>query len=422
MSHHSNSRSASPLYQPELSSLYQKHRSKIHEEVSRLPHSPRSKEEIEQTFESLLKSIHFFRKPDIIPYPSAHGSRPEPSAELYKALLLELEKEGRERKFLEKENESLRNRLKYVMETEKTCQRCKEYAYHVNEMQGEIDKIRTRIGILTEENDNLRKQLQRSLGMSGSQNREDGRLLQEVKEYRRAYEEISGRFEREMGMQQDRYERVLREKEEMEKRMREYSEGLGKYRSSQMELERIENERVQDKIAKLKREYNDKIRNVEKREEKDRSEGVSDVRLRQIESRLTVLQDKLAEQSAINERILHAKKGIEQETFSPMKMRDLDRENGLVDYKTVENYPKSQAKSSEKKKIKGSRSENNTEQTDRQYEESPRRSLRTNSKSSSKQQVTASPNSRASRHSEYHNPECKTCVKRHKHEWAKSPR
>ena len=82
-------RSFSPQYfsdsPSDTESLFEKHRNLIHKQVSELPNSPRSKEKIEKTFEEMLKSIHFFRKPDIIPFPYLSFNKHEEKVENFES-------------------------------------------------------------------------------------------------------------------------------------------------------------------------------------------------------------------------------------------------------------------------------------------------------------------------------------------------
>ena len=49
--------------------LYRQHQRLMRERIGQLPHPPSQRLDIERQFEDLLRAIHFFERPDIIPHP-----------------------------------------------------------------------------------------------------------------------------------------------------------------------------------------------------------------------------------------------------------------------------------------------------------------------------------------------------------------
>lgn len=223
----------------ESENLYEKHREILHQQVSQLPNSPKSKLKIEQNFEELLKSIHFFRKPDIIPYPYLNlDHQPEEKSEIidtkYKELQDEFEKEKNLRLALEREIENLKIRINYLVDIEKQYEDYRLKALKVTELQAELDKLNARIKLLLDENEDLRRKLnqsrdymtnntkyQQELERESTRNSE---LLRQLKEFKDAYEELRCTYAKDVNTQKERYDRLYDEKMQLELRLREFRE------------------------------------------------------------------------------------------------------------------------------------------------------------------------------------------------------
>ncbi|OMJ80710.1 hypothetical protein SteCoe_18961 [Stentor coeruleus] len=221
----------------ESENLYEKHREILHQQVSQLPNSPKSKLKIEQNFEELLKSIHFFRKPDIIPYPYLNlDHQPEEKSEIidtkYTELQGEYDKEKTLRLALEREIENLKTRIAYLVDIEKQYDDYRLKALKVSELQIEIDKLNARIKLLLDENEDLRRKLsqskdymtnnakyQQELERESTRNSE---LLRQLKEFKDAYEELRCTYAKDVNTQKERYDRLYDEKMQLELRLREF--------------------------------------------------------------------------------------------------------------------------------------------------------------------------------------------------------
>ena len=150
----------------EVQGHYEKHRETTYQQVSRLPNTPRSRNRVEQTFEIMLKSNHFFKKPDIIPFPYLNTEVQEDSTEStdhkYKDLLEELEREKNMRKAAEKENETLRDKLAYLSEVESKYEEYRLKFLKISDLTSEIEKLNLKIKLLQEENEDLRRKIRGS--------------------------------------------------------------------------------------------------------------------------------------------------------------------------------------------------------------------------------------------------------------------
>ena len=203
-------RSFSPQYfsdsPSDTESLFEKHRNLIHKQVSELPNSPRSKEKIEKTFEEMLKSIHFFRKPDIIPFPYLSFNKHEEKVENfeYQSLANELENEKNLRKTAEKEVYALKEKLLYLLEIEKQYEEYRLKSFKVAEMQSEIDKLNVRIRLLLEENEDMRRKAAKSIDYTNYKYQQEydanknSQLLKELKDLREANEELKKVYTRDV--------------------------------------------------------------------------------------------------------------------------------------------------------------------------------------------------------------------------------
>ena len=203
-------RSFSPQYfsdsPSDTESLFEKHRNLIHKQVSELPNSPRSKEKIEKTFVEMLKSIHFFLKPDIIHFPYLSFNKHEEKVENfeYQSLANELENEKNLRKTAEKEVYVLKEKLLYLLEIEKQYEEYRLKSFKVAEMQSEIDKHNVRIRLLLEENEDMRRKAAKSIDYTNYKYQQEydanknSQLLKELKDLREANEELKKVYTRDV--------------------------------------------------------------------------------------------------------------------------------------------------------------------------------------------------------------------------------
>ncbi|CAG9330363.1 unnamed protein product [Blepharisma stoltei] len=146
------------------SELYQEQREILKEHVNKLNRSFESKEKILKSFEDLLRAVHFFDKPDIIPTPNDIDrikqqilqNQEEPNQESYRKLY-EDEKKLRGNK--ENEWKEKEKKWRYL---EKECEELKNKAVKIREIENENEQLRKRLKRFAEierENEELRKEL-----------------------------------------------------------------------------------------------------------------------------------------------------------------------------------------------------------------------------------------------------------------------
>ena len=414
--------------------LYEKHREIIHQQVSKLPNSPRSKNKIEQTFEEMLKSIHFFRKPDIIPFPYLHSEvqeEPEATDHKYKNLLEELERERNLRKAAEKENETLRDKLAYLSEIESQYEVYRIESLKLTDLSTEIDKLNLKIKLLQEENEDLRKKIRTGYDSSLNLDRYskelerqkeiNNELLKQLAELRSAYEELRKTYTKDLNSQKFRYSKLTEEKNDLEAKFRETQEKLMSFR----DLPQDPDDEIQAKIRSMKNEYRDKLKSLEKRLPSGRFQDESELRLKEIEDRLANLQGKLVEKeprarvpgsqtsrgsTPVKGRSSPGATWKTSDRFSPQK---LPRSGNSVPDKMNAGSAASaisarSARSPARGKVSPARQSRSPSQNAR-ASRSPGRGGSPFTRSASGHRLT-----------EQH-VECETCVRRHGHDWARSP-
>ena len=428
-------RSFSPTYMTqtpsEMNSLYEKHRELIHQQIMQLPNSPRSKQRIEQTFDDMLKSIHFFKKPDIIPFPYLHFERlPEEKSESsdsrYKELLDELEKERNLRKIAERENMNLRDRMLYLLEVEKKYEELRMGSTRISSLHEEIDRLNLRIQFLLDENEEIRKRPSRNTDPTNSGSLKtppdlekiaarNRNLLQELESCKDAYEELRRAYTRDVNSLKEKFDKLYSEKTKLELRLREFTD------RQRPEKEGLEDNSIQEKIRSMKNEYRDKLRGLENRLGKDHVEGLPDSRIKVIEDRIARIQEAIdhSSNSERGARLTPSETPTRlQETTRSNKSRGSTPVAGKDERKGKVGTPSS-AWQSERGFTSGS-PVRNVKIRDRDVK-SPSYTDRGNSTKSPKWK---SPSQRCLSRKKLsdNNAVCETCVKRHGSDWAKSPR
>ena len=430
-------RSFSPTYMSqtpsETNSLYERHRELIHQQILQLPNSPKSKLRIEQTFEEMLKSIHFFKKPDIIPFPYLNFERPpeeksENSDSKYKDLLDELEKERNLRKIAERENANLRDRMLHLLEVEKQYEELRLGSSRLALLHEEIDKLNLRIQLLLDENEELRKRASRNTDLNSASLRtmqdldklstRNHELLRELESCKDAYEELKKAYTRDVNSLKEKFDKLYSEKLKLELRLREFTD------HQKPDKEVSEDNSIQEKIRNMKSEYRDKMRNLEQRLGNDPGEGLPDSRIKVIEDRIARIQEAIDHssnsergprlmQNEVPTRLHEAPRGSRSRGSTPVKGKEERKEKVITPSSTWQ---------SERGATTGSplRSARKSERDVK----SPGNTARANSSRSPSGEPWRSPSQRTlSRKRLYENHTvCETCVKRHGHEWAKSPR
>lgn len=418
-------RSFSPPYflngASETGTLYEKHRNLIHQQISQLPNSPKSKEKIEQTFEEMLKSIHFFKKPDIIPFPYLHFDQKSEenleSSVFNQNLSQELEKEKIQRKTLEKENTNLKERLSYLIELQKQYEEYKLKSLKNFEFQSEIDKLNVRIKLLIEENDYLKKKSLKAFEYTSNHSKypqeldkiesENFDLKRQLEELSQAYEGLREAYTKDLSILKDKYDRLYSDKILLEKKLQSHNK-------PEKDLNPIVHDNnIQEKIRNLKHDYRDKLRNLEKKLPTERPEDVSDIRLKEIEDRLSTLQNKLTEKSRLKDPLLSSNRSSNSINKYSIKSRGSTptEDKGLTNYLSWRSL-----KNSEKSPLKIRKIDLSVPVSTDSSKPRTSRSPGTGSR--------RSPTARSlSRKRLYENhAECETCIRKHGHEWAKSPR
>lgn len=412
--------------------LYEKHREIIHQQVSKLPNSPRSKNKIEQTFEEMLKSIHFFRKPDIIPFPYLHSEVLEEPTEStdhkYKTLLEELERERNLRKAAEKENDTLRDKLAYLSEIESQYELYRLESLKITDLTTEIEKLNLKIKLLQEENEDLRKKMRSTYDSSLNLDRYskelerqkeiNNELLKQLAELRSAYEELRKTYTKDLNSQKFRNSKLTEEKNELEAKFRETQEKLMSFR----DLPQDPDDEIQAKIRSMKSEYRDKLKSLEKRLPSGRFQDESELRLKEIEDRLANLQGKLVEK----EPRARVPGSQTSRGSTPAK----GRSSPGTTWKTSDRFspqklPRSGNSIPDKVNAGSVRSPGRGKVSPARQSRSPSQNARTSgaSRTSRSPGRSGSPFMRSAsghRLTEQH-VECETCVRRHGHEWARSP-
>lgn len=282
------------------------------------PHSPHTElfspksNQPDQIFDDALRSSHFFKKPDIIPYPFINFDQPSidlasTSDAKYKDLLSQLEKEKSLRISSESTTEKLKEKLLYFQDLEKKYEEYRLKSLKISDLTIEIENLRKRVSILLEENEDLKKRLRQKFDQDVGQSkwrvefeREEQRnkeLLRELKVAEEAFEDLRILYAKDVGSQKERYEGVYQEKMMLEGRLREIT--------ARFEVgTRGDEDVMQERIRRMKAEYRGKVKDLEEKLKPDDKDDLSDKRLKEIESRLATLQGKLLEQSAHNEKAL----------------------------------------------------------------------------------------------------------------------
>lgn len=435
-------RSSSPQYltqkTSDSSNLYEKQRELIYHQISQLPNSPRSKKKIEQTFEEMLKSVHFFRKPDIIPFPYLNLEHPhvessEPPDTGFKDLQDELEKERNLRKAAEKENEVLKDRLAYLTDIERQYEEYRLKSLKLSELNLEIEKLNGKIRVLLDENEDLRRKirggyennlnltrLQKDLEKERERNSE---LLKKLNEANQAYEDLRRAYAKDIHTQKELYDKLYDEKIHLEVRMREMREKPAR----QVEPYDAVDDEIQARIRNMKHEYKNKLKKLEQKLEPERPDNKSENRLKEIEDRLSNLQGKLAEQTGkskypptgsqtsrgstpIKERNSPLSTWKSSSRFSPQRLPKAG--NSVPElYPTHDRIVKHGVDNKNRSPSRGKASI------------SPKRIIPPAIKGSPLRNTQMSPAGRStSRNRLYEQQhECETCIRRHGHEWARSP-
>ncbi|OMJ82642.1 hypothetical protein SteCoe_16625 [Stentor coeruleus] len=546
--------------------LYERNRDFVREKVSELPYSPRSKLKIEQTFDELLDHIHYIRKPDIIPYAynnysQNHEQISENFDRKYQEILEQLEKEKNYRLVLESENDSLKARMAYLVDIEKHNEDNRIRASRSSELQNEIDKLNTRINLLLNENEDLRRKISYSRDYSVNNNKyheelereglKNQELLRKLKEFKSAYEELRITYGHDVSSLKEKYDNLYEEKMRVETWLRDLNDKHGQflkeckccrnseqeYRNSQRTLREpernqrnisykedfkyqnkepervlkasvcsmenkpkhigfyeksindneksaqnntqdkdkndqqilskphesvfkyeneqnkntqrtndknqrpasckanpdsagryIEREEIQENIRQMKNEYRDQLKKIPS----DKSNGVSDARIKDIEERLYSLQEKLAEQTAVNEKILKPKPKTKNspviltQRTPKSKGSTPTQERKFSPYITY-NSNTSQKTPNRRSSVRKADIEINS--GDGKNISTPERIKQNNgnyggrSRNFTSREDFCSPDSRPlSQSRAYENePECKTCIRKHGEGWAKSP-
>jgi hypothetical protein len=380
------------------SALFEKHREVIRQQVSELPNSPKSKSKIEKTLEEMLKSIHYFRKPDIIPYPSLSLKEiPQdvPWEQKYQELLVLFEKEKKEKKMLAKENESLRLRVSSLLDLETQYNEYRVKSMKLPELNSEVETLNTRINILLDENDELRRRIKSNENsLSFSKDRDE--LIRE----KRKNEELR----RNISQLQIAYEDLRNEREIKEIKLREKSDFVKKDRDEkpQRTVKSLDDD-IQSKIRNMKQEYKDKLKNLEQRIECDKVSAVPEKKLREIESRLELIQGKILERENTARRSERNNQVTPRKQRSPLQTERLTpsnskrRKSPLLESRSQKTLtPKKDFKEiKDRKGTLGSKSPSSP----RHHGHSSRSRSPGTKKSPSRQG-------------------CQTCLKRHGHDWA----
>ena len=331
-------------------------------------------------------------------------------------LLKKLEHETKLRLIAQDDNSKLRSQLAELQEYEKLSKEQSARATNSKnaDLLIEIENLRVRVRILTEENELLRTRLNEKSD-SGLKIKSDGlerieaknrELLRELTEFKDAYEELRKIYALDISSQKARYEKLYSEKTGLELRL---SDLLARH-------EGLVPEPMQEKIRKMKTEYRGKVKELEQRIRPEDKDEVSDARLKEIEARLAVLQGKLTEQSAYNEKAL-----MRRGPHRSSKAASPRRENSpYATWRTMNVSPSLQ--DSDKNTVYSNKSPRTTDRALKDALGSSRgRSRRDTGSKSPTRGSSNSPAGRSSsrhRHSPEHK-QCETCIRKHGHDWAR---
>lgn len=353
--------------------------------------------------------------------PSATSNTHLPSAEVSWAkefqsedLIRKLEHQTNLRLIVESENSRLKSRISEMQELEKMIQDANpQFPNHHNmQLKAEIENLRLRLRILTEENELLRARLQErpepiyktsqeSYKKAELTNKE---LLRELSEFKDAYEDLRKLYANDIASQKSRYEDLIIERNKLEAKLKDFSI---------RDPEALDS--MQDKIKKIKNDYRDKIKQLEQRIQPEVTEHISDARLKEIEARLAVLQSKLIDQPAFNEKALMRKTAQKSSRASPRS-----EYSPYATWRTQNVSPN--LMDSGKNSPFSNRSPRNTQRIFKENFKSSRgRGEKHNASKSPARTSTKSPDNRncSGLRNGLKGKECGTCVRKHGQDWTK---
>lgn len=392
-------RSFSPSYlhtqsPNETSPLFTKHKELIRQTISELPNSPKSKAKLEQTLEDLLKSVHYFQKPDIIPYPYPDFSSSESKLKLDLKLqeaLNALAQEQKQRTRLENENENLKQRLASLLEIESKYEEYRIKALKLTETNNEVEKLNIRIKILLDENQELRKKVKiydAGLGNKGIKELEiekelNLKLKQQLIDTQEAYDELRQTYMQDVDSQRSRFQKLYSEKNLLDKEIRD------------IKGNKVFNDSIQERIKDMKNQYLEKLKQLEERIETERMQTGP----KEDGEKSGNFKGRLGGKGKNDNGMLFNADTPKTEKFR-VECGDGDRLN------TSPRRVKRSRKCAEDKGWKRGSQKGLCEKSER---------IQSKSRSRSPNSAFGSSKSPSARR------DCQTCIKRHGHEWAKSP-
>lgn len=192
---------------------------------------------------------------------------------------------------------------------------------------------------------------------------------------------------------------------------------------------RIENEEIQENIRQMKNEYREQLKKIPT----DKPNGVSDARIKDIEERLYSLQEKLAEQTAVNQKILKPKpKSKNSPTVLSQRTPKSKNSTPTNDKKfspyvtcnsNISQKTPNRTNSARKDDVEVNSCNGKDMQTpERIYKQTSGNYGRRSKNFTSRDDFCSQDSRPLSQGRNYEkDPECKTCIRKHGHDWARSP-
>ncbi|CAG9334133.1 unnamed protein product [Blepharisma stoltei] len=461
-SHSSSSQRISDIFSitrtPE-SELYHEERQILRQHIGRLNRSFDGKEKILKSFEDLLRAVHFFDKPDIIPTPNDMDwikqqilIRQEDTQESYKRLYedekklrKDEEQDWREKekkwKYLEKEWEESIKRGK-IAENEQRNRRAGEIERENEGLKSMVREMRNKCEELEGINRNMRRE-QEERDVIIEELKEEVEILRStVREYRNKYEEECEEMRKLKTGFKEKYlaEELLQAKNKLNALQEEYEFTLNKLKKVEsfkeiegkrdpkdiFELEK-RNKELEGRLQILEKAYasqldiNEKKKNEEKIKIEENPEiwienGLDKNQANQISAKLINPFQKLNSADSLNleDRLLqtplsnHSEKDNLKHLFSIKSSHD-----STLDPKIHKNLKGESKKFKKSLKHKGSSTNLHTDRSDfssrRDHIDGSSQMSKTDRKSSRERLTTEKGDF------------CEVCVKVHGHKWANSP-
>jgi hypothetical protein len=231
-----------PICRPKAPSQYlgryESYLSLIKSEISMLPLPYQSKLNLEQTIEDILYSIYSSKAPSEQVPISINDYRSQEKLlnleQKYSSLLYDYEKERNYRLDLETELSSLQSRVIHLTQVSQDCSEKHVSALKVTDLNSEIEMLKRRLQDALQENHELRNQKKindelkfNHRELQGEVDKKDKRIsqvLQDLAHYKDLYLNFRDGFSKDSTSVNQRYEKIVQEKMQIEEELRETKE------------------------------------------------------------------------------------------------------------------------------------------------------------------------------------------------------